>query len=216
MVDTGGAWRQGKPRKLETRNEVRGRGSNWATSVEGRERIRERLHAMHHGSTDRDARIVPFSPRPGSDFHRAQSASRRLDRKQIFCCVGCRSHLTLPRHSHRAKLQIFWFSHSFKDADWMPISQILVRPTANCQQSESCSSRLFCHDMPCAGISDLPVDILVNILEDSTIPTETLYFLALLSRRLNYIALPLCFSRNGIDLETKSVTITLRAYRLDP
>ncbi|KAJ7363094.1 hypothetical protein DFH08DRAFT_1025795 [Mycena albidolilacea] len=69
--------------------------------------------------------------------------------------------------------------------------------------------------MPYAGISDLAVDILVNILEDSTIPTEILYFLALLSRRLNYIALSLYFSWS-IDPETKSVTITLYAYRLDP
>ncbi|KAJ7253696.1 hypothetical protein B0H12DRAFT_1116235 [Mycena haematopus] len=56
-------------------------------------------------------------------------------------------------------------------------------------------------------LSDLPIDILLTIIEDPAIPTKTLYFLALLSRRLNYIALPIYFSRNNIDLENTTITL---------
>ncbi|KAJ7888408.1 hypothetical protein B0H14DRAFT_2693892 [Mycena olivaceomarginata] len=65
-----------------------------------------------------------------------------------------------------------------------------------------------------AGITDLPTEILVNILEHPTFPTESLYFLALLSRRLHFIALPIYFSRNGVDVE--SATVTLLPHGLDP
>ncbi|KAF7365982.1 hypothetical protein MVEN_00474100 [Mycena venus] len=47
-------------------------------------------------------------------------------------------------------------------------------------------------------------------------PPDALYFLALLSRRLHFIALPIYFARNGIDLETKTATIELETDRLDP
>ncbi|KAF8217764.1 hypothetical protein K438DRAFT_1795606 [Mycena galopus ATCC 62051] len=67
--------------------------------------------------------------------------------------------------------------------------------------------------MPLAGISDLPAELLVNITEDPAFLTETLYYLAFLTWRLNYIALPLYFSRSGIDLE--DTRITLRTNRHD-
>ncbi|KAJ6537853.1 hypothetical protein B0H19DRAFT_1181051 [Mycena capillaripes] len=62
-----------------------------------------------------------------------------------------------------------------------------------------------------AGILDLPTEILVNIFECPTFPPESLYYLALLSRRLHFITLPIYFSRSGvaIDLEAKSASITL-------
>ncbi|KAJ6469492.1 hypothetical protein C8R45DRAFT_1017254 [Mycena sanguinolenta] len=66
--------------------------------------------------------------------------------------------------------------------------------------------------MPLANISDLPTEILEKILED--VPSETLCSLALLSRRLNYIALSLYFSRNNMDL--KNTTITLVPNGHDP
>jgi hypothetical protein len=43
----------------------------------------------------------------------------------------------------------------------------------------------------------------VNIVEDSTISTETLYLLSLLSRGLYDIALPLYLQGHKIDLDTK-------------
>lgn len=66
-----------------------------------------------------------------------------------------------------------------------------------------------------ARITDLPTEILLEILNHPTFPTETLYFLALLSRRINFIAIPIYLSRKGIDLETKSATVTLHAGQLD-
>ncbi|KAJ6562134.1 hypothetical protein B0H19DRAFT_1233871 [Mycena capillaripes] len=69
--------------------------------------------------------------------------------------------------------------------------------------------------MPPARITDLPTEILMNIFEHPTFPTKALYFLALLSRRLNYIALPIYCSRNHIDLGAKSAAITLHTDRFD-
>ncbi|KAJ7832832.1 hypothetical protein B0H14DRAFT_2802172 [Mycena olivaceomarginata] len=63
-----------------------------------------------------------------------------------------------------------------------------------------------------AGITDLPTEILVNILEHPTFPTESLYFLALLSRRLHFIALPIYFSRNGTFI---SRLTSIQEVRLD-
>ncbi|KAJ6538099.1 hypothetical protein B0H19DRAFT_1079175 [Mycena capillaripes] len=59
-----------------------------------------------------------------------------------------------------------------------------------------------------AGITDLPSEILLKILEDSTFPTKGLYNLALLSRRLNLIALPIYFSRNGVNLQAKCAKLS--------
>ncbi|KAJ6580742.1 hypothetical protein B0H19DRAFT_1369254 [Mycena capillaripes] len=69
--------------------------------------------------------------------------------------------------------------------------------------------------MPPARITDLPTEILVDIFEHPTIPTETLYFLALQCRRLNFIMLPIYFSRNDIDLDSKCAVVSLYPDRLD-
>ncbi|KAJ7309412.1 hypothetical protein DFH08DRAFT_974664 [Mycena albidolilacea] len=69
--------------------------------------------------------------------------------------------------------------------------------------------------MPLASIADLPNELLVDIFEYPTFPTEALYFLALLCRRLHLVALPIYFSRNGIHLEKKSATITLGTDKWD-
>ncbi|KAF7368504.1 hypothetical protein MVEN_00173600 [Mycena venus] len=70
--------------------------------------------------------------------------------------------------------------------------------------------------MALASLADLPNELLVDILDQSTFPTEALYYLALLSRRLHFVALPIYFSRTGIDLETRCATIALASDRLDP
>ncbi|KAJ6458251.1 hypothetical protein C8R45DRAFT_559918 [Mycena sanguinolenta] len=70
--------------------------------------------------------------------------------------------------------------------------------------------------MPLASLTDLPNELLVDIFGKPTFPTESLYSLAVLCRRLHLIALPIYFSRHGIDLEKKSATITLERNRLGP
>ncbi|KAJ7115439.1 hypothetical protein C8R44DRAFT_880738 [Mycena epipterygia] len=65
------------------------------------------------------------------------------------------------------------------------------------------------------GILDLPTEILVAILENSTFPTNTLYYLALLCRRLNIIALPIYFARHGMHSDSNSVVITMHTDRRD-
>ncbi|KAJ6595144.1 hypothetical protein DFH09DRAFT_159175 [Mycena vulgaris] len=65
------------------------------------------------------------------------------------------------------------------------------------------------------GILDLPTEILVDILENPTFPTNTLYALALLSRRLHFIALPIYFSRHGMPSTPNSVVITMQTDRKD-
>ncbi|KAJ7333431.1 hypothetical protein DFH08DRAFT_1083823 [Mycena albidolilacea] len=67
-----------------------------------------------------------------------------------------------------------------------------------------------------ASIADLPNELLIDILGKPTFSTEALYFLGLLSRRLNFIALPIYFARTGVDLETRSATIALTTSRFDP
>ncbi|KAJ6475590.1 hypothetical protein C8R45DRAFT_1010423 [Mycena sanguinolenta] len=67
-----------------------------------------------------------------------------------------------------------------------------------------------------ASITDLPTELLIEIFEYPTFPSEALYSSALLCRRLYFIALPLYFSRNGVDLEAKSAVINLRSDGRDP
>ncbi|KAF7336428.1 hypothetical protein MSAN_02296800 [Mycena sanguinolenta] len=68
--------------------------------------------------------------------------------------------------------------------------------------------------MPHAGILDLPTEILFKILDWAE--DECLYHLALLSRRLNFIALSIYFSRKKVDVESKSeVVCTLEGFRRD-
>ncbi|KAJ7460319.1 hypothetical protein FB451DRAFT_508294 [Mycena latifolia] len=65
------------------------------------------------------------------------------------------------------------------------------------------------------GLVGLPTEILVEIFEHPPIPNETLYSLALLCRRLHFIALPLYFSRHGMGSAPNSVLITMRTDRRD-
>ncbi|KAJ7249771.1 hypothetical protein B0H12DRAFT_1121671 [Mycena haematopus] len=61
------------------------------------------------------------------------------------------------------------------------------------------------------GIVDLPTEILVDIFERPTFPTDTLYALALLCRRLHFIALPIFLSRHGFTPGSNSVVIKMDA-----
>ncbi|KAJ6460252.1 hypothetical protein C8R45DRAFT_1029762, partial [Mycena sanguinolenta] len=56
--------------------------------------------------------------------------------------------------------------------------------------------------MPALGIVDLPTEILLNILE--FVEEESLFYLALLSRRFNVIALRIYFARQKVDFESES------------
>ncbi|KAF7372836.1 F-box domain-containing protein [Mycena sanguinolenta] len=61
--------------------------------------------------------------------------------------------------------------------------------------------------MPRLQLLDLPTEILLSILE--WVETKTLYQLAFLSRRLNSIALRVCFRRHELDPDSNSVELTL-------
>ncbi|KAJ7291797.1 hypothetical protein C8J57DRAFT_1458504 [Mycena rebaudengoi] len=63
--------------------------------------------------------------------------------------------------------------------------------------------------MTLAGILDLPTEILARIFENPTFPTHSLYYLALLSRRLHFVALPIYFARNNINYGSGSVVISM-------
>ncbi|KAJ7869731.1 hypothetical protein B0H14DRAFT_3440475 [Mycena olivaceomarginata] len=69
--------------------------------------------------------------------------------------------------------------------------------------------------MALASLADLPDELLVDIFEHPTVPTEALYFLALLCRRLHLVALTIYFSRNGVDLGRNSATISLGTDQWD-
>ncbi|KAJ6538097.1 hypothetical protein B0H19DRAFT_1270462 [Mycena capillaripes] len=69
--------------------------------------------------------------------------------------------------------------------------------------------------MAAGGIISLSSEILLKIFEDPAFPTESLYALALLSRRLNFIALLIYYSRNGIDLQGNSAEAALDIDRVD-
>ncbi|KAJ7440730.1 hypothetical protein FB451DRAFT_1442934 [Mycena latifolia] len=64
------------------------------------------------------------------------------------------------------------------------------------------------------GLVDLPTELLLKIFEHP-IPTDTLYSLALLCRRLHFTALPLYFSRHSMDSTANSVLIHMRTDRRD-
>ncbi|KAJ7085969.1 hypothetical protein C8R43DRAFT_965136 [Mycena crocata] len=66
-----------------------------------------------------------------------------------------------------------------------------------------------------AVLLDLPTEILVNILEDASLPLEKLFSLALLCRRLHFTALPVYFARTGLDAQSRSFKIVMRTDRRD-
>ncbi|KAJ7738149.1 hypothetical protein B0H16DRAFT_1761831 [Mycena metata] len=61
-------------------------------------------------------------------------------------------------------------------------------------------------------LEELPTEILFQIFEDQAFPVEALYTLALLCRRLHFIALPVYLSCNGLDMLLRD---TLNRYRRD-
>ncbi|KAF7378217.1 hypothetical protein MSAN_00246500 [Mycena sanguinolenta] len=69
--------------------------------------------------------------------------------------------------------------------------------------------------MTCTSLVDLPTELLISTFEHPAFPSEALFHLAVLSRRLHFITLPIYFSRQGIDLTTKCVTITFARRKLD-
>ncbi|KAJ6621940.1 hypothetical protein B0H10DRAFT_2187755 [Mycena sp. CBHHK59/15] len=82
----------------------------------------------------------------------------------------------------------------------------------DCQRSKLClRDPLTTTTTMTSGFLDLPSEILAIILENPNFPDNTLYSLALLCRRLHFIALPIYFSRNGMDYQSKSVVIAMRA-----
>ncbi|KAJ7902407.1 hypothetical protein B0H13DRAFT_2513426 [Mycena leptocephala] len=66
-----------------------------------------------------------------------------------------------------------------------------------------------------AQIMDLPTEILIDIFEDDSFPLDTLYSLALLCRRLHFIALPIYFTRHGLALTSNAVVIPMHKKRGD-
>ncbi|KAJ7148377.1 hypothetical protein C8R46DRAFT_1128267 [Mycena filopes] len=65
--------------------------------------------------------------------------------------------------------------------------------------------------MPLAGLTDLPTELLIAVLENPELPNKSLYYLALLCRRLNLIALRIYFARIDIDLDAKSLILHIDA-----
>ncbi|KAJ6550278.1 hypothetical protein B0H19DRAFT_1237227 [Mycena capillaripes] len=65
------------------------------------------------------------------------------------------------------------------------------------------------------GILGLPTEILVEIFELLPTDSPSLYHLGLTSRRLHFIALPIYFARNGVDLQARSAAFILPAARPD-
>ncbi|KAJ6595085.1 hypothetical protein DFH09DRAFT_1273185 [Mycena vulgaris] len=56
---------------------------------------------------------------------------------------------------------------------------------------------------------DLPTEILLQIIENPVLSGETVYSLALLCRRLHFIALPVYFTREGLDSDSQAIRLTL-------
>ncbi|KAJ7511351.1 hypothetical protein B0H11DRAFT_2269087 [Mycena galericulata] len=85
----------------------------------------------------------------------------------------------------------------------------IYRANATSAALELSESLLPFPDMGQVGLLDLPTELLVNIFENPTFPTATLYALAFLCRRLHFIALPIYIARSGMDYTTNSVVITM-------
>lgn len=65
------------------------------------------------------------------------------------------------------------------------------------------------------GILDLPTEILVDILERLNIPPTTFFNLALLCRKLHFIALPIFLARCGFNSSTNSIVMGVMDDRPD-
>ncbi|KAJ7149703.1 hypothetical protein C8R46DRAFT_1358762 [Mycena filopes] len=62
---------------------------------------------------------------------------------------------------------------------------------------------------------ELPTEILAHILEEPSIPFDTLYHLSLLSRRLHFVALSVYLSRQGLNSTTKLLYISMTSRGRD-
>jgi hypothetical protein len=100
----------------------------------------------------------------------------------------------------------------------MPLStavdQALIRSGRCAGGGAQVSASLIPHSCR-IGILDLPTEILVEILDSPTFPSETLYALALLCRRLHFLVLPMYFSRHGTISTPNSIVISMRTDRRD-
>ncbi|KAJ7624210.1 hypothetical protein DFH06DRAFT_754293 [Mycena polygramma] len=65
------------------------------------------------------------------------------------------------------------------------------------------------------SILDLPTELLLAIITETDLPSQDVYSLALVCRRLHFAALPVYFSRHGLPSSTRSVQITIRTDRRD-
>ncbi|KAJ7624212.1 hypothetical protein DFH06DRAFT_1481573 [Mycena polygramma] len=65
------------------------------------------------------------------------------------------------------------------------------------------------------SILDLPTELLLAIFTETDLPSQDVYSLALVCRRLHFTALPVYFSRYGLHSSTRSVQITMRTDRRD-
>ncbi|KAJ6517403.1 hypothetical protein C8R47DRAFT_252877 [Mycena vitilis] len=65
------------------------------------------------------------------------------------------------------------------------------------------------------SILDLPTELLLAIFTETDLPSQDVYSLALVCRRLHFTALPVYFSRHGLPASTRSLQITMRADRRD-
>ncbi|KAJ7032169.1 hypothetical protein C8F04DRAFT_1108068 [Mycena alexandri] len=66
-----------------------------------------------------------------------------------------------------------------------------------------------------ARLTDLPTEILVDVLEDPSFPSNTLYALVLTCRRLHLIALSIYFARHSRAGTPRSMVVRMRADRQD-
>ncbi|KAJ7624206.1 hypothetical protein DFH06DRAFT_1481566 [Mycena polygramma] len=65
------------------------------------------------------------------------------------------------------------------------------------------------------SILDLPTELLLAIFTETDLPSQDVYSLALVCRRLHFTALPVYFSRHGLRSGTRSIQITIRTDRRD-
>ncbi|KAJ7143291.1 hypothetical protein C8R43DRAFT_1014975 [Mycena crocata] len=66
-----------------------------------------------------------------------------------------------------------------------------------------------------AGLLSLPNELLIIIFENPRFPVDYLCLLAVLCRRLHFVALPIYFARNGMTSPSKSAFITLHQDGMD-
>ncbi|KAF7325046.1 hypothetical protein MKEN_00547100 [Mycena kentingensis (nom. inval.)] len=61
----------------------------------------------------------------------------------------------------------------------------------------------------------LPTELLINIFQDPSLSSATLYTLATVSRRLHLVAVPILLAQNGLTDETRSMVINMQEDGMD-